>query len=108
MSDLHPLANKGSFLPPQRETIFIDANLELSHLIDHLFEKVFPDQSLTDAHEFLMRGILMRIQALGGVMFSSACATDEELKSQMTSAYGKHHNFNGTTVDEVDVQGGKA
>lgn len=100
MSKLHPLANVGEFLPSSRQTALIDANSEINSLIDHAIETLFPDEAMTDSKDFLLRGVLMRIQTLGNVMYGSACAADEDLKRFLSDAYGRHHSFKQTEADD--------
>lgn len=105
MSDLHPLANVGDFLPGDRQTILIDANSEINALIDHAIEALFPDEVMTDSKEFLLRGVLMRIQTLGNVMYGSACSADKDLKYYLDSAYGSHHSFKHTVATDQVTTG---
>lgn len=104
MSNLHPNANVGSFLPGVREMALVDANLELNGLIDHAISDLIKEDSLGEERNHVLRGLLIRVQALTNVMYATACSTDDELRHYLGAAYGKHHNFKQTVFDD---HGGK-
>ncbi len=107
MNNLHPNASIGSFLPGVRELALVDANMELNGLIDHAIADLITEESLGEERNHVLRGLLIRVQALTNVMYATACSTDEELRHYLGAAYGKHHNFQQTVADEHSSEGAR-
>lgn len=101
MSNLHPKAKTGEFLPSVRQMTLIDANMELNGVINHAVKTLFPDDMLGEERDFMMRGILIRLQALTDVMYAAACSTDDELRHYLNAAYAKHHSFTETPATDI-------
>lgn len=100
MANLHPNANTGSFLPDVRETMLVDATMELNGLINHVVSTFFTDSELGEERNFMLRGVLIRVQALANAMYATACSPDDELRHHLGAAYGKHHSFINTPASE--------
>lgn len=96
MSSLHLKASTGGFLPGVRETVLIDANMELNGLINNALSNLLPDESLGEERDFMLRGLLIRAQALANVMYAASCSADEDLCDYLAVAYLKHHTFVST------------
>lgn len=104
MSNLHPKATTGEFLPDVRHMTLLDANMELNGLINHAVSEIFPNEDMCEERDFMLRGLLIRIQALTNVMYAASCCTDADLVHHLSAAYGKHHSFVSTPATETDTE----
>lgn len=90
-------------LSDERQCVLMDAAQEISGLVDQTIAAHFPLNGLAESSLYAVRGILLRLNTLAGVMFSAGCDNDEILRGVMTQAYGKHHDFINTAAIEPDA-----